>query len=114
MENITAEKLLIRDADIPWTDLGSGVKRKIISHDDRLMMVKVAFETGGVGSLHHHFHTQLSYVASGRFELTIGSYRRVLEAGDAYYVPPDMVHGALCLEKGELIDIFSPRRDDFL
>jgi quercetin dioxygenase-like cupin family protein len=32
-----------------------------MAYDDNLMMVKVAFEKGGIGALHSHFHTQMSY-----------------------------------------------------
>lgn len=109
-----APKRLISDNDIEWTDLGQGVKRKVMSHDGQLMLVKVAFEKGAVGELHHHFHTQLSYVASGAFELSIGSETKILQAGDVYYVPPHEIHGAVCLAPGILIDVFSPEREDFL
>lgn len=55
-----------------------------------------------------------TYVASGKFELTIGDEKRILEAGDGYYVAPDELHGCVCLEAGILIDTFSPMRADFL
>ncbi|MCE7064507.1 cupin domain-containing protein [Dyadobacter sp. CY326] len=104
----------IDDADIPWEELGGGLKRKIMAYDDNLMMVKVAFEKGGIGTLHSHFHTQMSYVESGKFEITIGEKKGILKGGDAYYIPPDVVHGALCLEAGLLVDIFNPMRADFV
>jgi quercetin dioxygenase-like cupin family protein len=104
----------INDSEIPWEDLGGGVKRKIMSYDDNVMMVKVAFETGGVGALHSHYHTQMSYVESGSFEMTIGEKKGILKTGDGYYIPPNVVHGALCLEAGVLIDVFTPMREDFV
>jgi quercetin dioxygenase-like cupin family protein len=64
--------------------------------------------------LHHHPHTQASYVSKGKFEISIGTEKSILKAGDVYFVPSGEVHGAICLEQGELIDVFSPRRDDFL
>jgi quercetin dioxygenase-like cupin family protein len=107
-------KQFINDADIPWEDLGAGLKRKIMAYDDNLMMVKVHFEEGGIGTLHSHFHTQMSYVESGAFEITIGDQRKALRKGDAYYIPPDVIHGALCVESGILVDIFTPFRADFV
>jgi quercetin dioxygenase-like cupin family protein len=107
-------KEFISDSEIDWEELGGGLKRKIMSYDDNLMMVKVAFEKGGVGTLHSHFHTQMSYVDSGAFEITIGDKTGVLKKGDAYYIPPNIVHGALCLEAGVLVDIFTPLREDFI
>ena len=107
-------KQFINDSEIPWDDLGSGLKRKIMSYDENLMMVKVSFEKGGIGSLHSHFHTQMSYVESGAFEITIGDKTEALKKGDAYYIPPDIIHGALCIEPGILVDIFTPLREDFV
>lgn len=108
------EQQFIDDSDIPWEDLGGGLKRKIMSYDENLMMVKVSFEKGGIGTLHHHFHTQMSYIDSGTFEITIGEKSRILKQGDAYYIPPNAVHGALCIESGVLVDIFTPLRSDFI
>ncbi len=102
------------ESDIAWEDLGSGVQRQLFGYDDKLMLVKVKFETGAIGSLHQHLHSQASYVESGVFELTIGDQKRTLKAGDGYYVPPHVLHGALCLQAGTLIDSFSPHREDFL
>ena len=44
----------------------------------------------------------------------MGDGKKVLKAGDGFYVPPNLEHGALCLEEGELIDVFSPIRADFM
>lgn len=107
-------KQFINDSDIPWEELGGGLKRKIMSYDDNLMMVKVAFETGGIGALHSHFHTQMSYVESGAFEITIGDKTGTLKKGDVYYIPPNIIHGALCTEAGILVDVFTPLREDFI
>jgi quercetin dioxygenase-like cupin family protein len=85
-----------------------------MGYDGQLMMVKVVFEEGAVGTMHEHYHSQATYVASGKFELTIGDEKRILEAGDGYYVAPDELHGCVCLEAGILIDTFSPMRADFL
>lgn len=85
-----------------------------MGYDGQLMMVKVVFEEGAVGTMHEHYHSQATYVASGKFELTIGEEKRILEAGDGYYVAPDVLHGCVCLEAGILIDTFSPMRADFL
>lgn len=36
------------------------------------------------------------------------------DAGDGYYVAPNLPHGCICLEPGILIDTFTPMREDFL
>lgn len=100
--------------DLLWEDAAPGIKRKIYGYTDKVMLVVVKFEKGAVGTLHQHPHTQVSYVESGEFELTIGEEKKVLKTGDGFYVPPDTIHGAVCIEPGVLIDIFSPHREDFL
>lgn len=105
---------LIEDKEIEWLDLGGGIRRKVMAYDNQMMVVKVAFEAGGIGAMHSHPHTQASYVASGKFDITIDGKTKTLKGGDVYFVPSDLVHGAVCLEAGELIDVFHPLREDFL
>jgi quercetin dioxygenase-like cupin family protein len=97
-----------------WQDVGSGVSRRILGYDEQLMLVCARFEKGGVGTLHHHPHRQVTYVASGRFEVEIDGTKKVLETGDSFFVAPDLVHGAVALEAGILVDVFTPAREDFL
>ncbi len=97
-----------------WTEVGPGIRRRLLGHHDKLMMVEIAFENGAVGAMHSHPHIQTSYVASGSFELTIGEETAVLKAGDSYMVPADVEHGCTALEQGTLIDVFTPEREDFL
>lgn len=100
--------------ELPWEDASAGIQRQVFGYDDRIMMVKVKFEEGAVGDLHHHHHTQVSYVESGVFEATIGGEKQLLKTGDGFFVPSDIIHGCVCLEPGVLIDVFSPHREDFL
>ena len=107
-------KVFIGNTEVPWEITGPGIRRKIMAWDERLMMVKVEFEKGAVGALHQHHHSQITHVGSGTFEVEIGGETRVLTAGDAFYVPSNVMHGAVCLEPGMLIDVFSPMREDFV
>jgi quercetin dioxygenase-like cupin family protein len=114
MGTTAAAKVFIDNAELPWQELGGGVKRKIMAYDDKLMLVKVAFETGGVGTVHQHVHTQITHVESGVFEIEIAGEKKILKAGDAFFIPTNVWHGAVCIEAGVLIDTFSPVREDFI
>ncbi|MBO9591764.1 MAG: cupin domain-containing protein [Niabella sp.] len=100
--------------ETPWQDAGPGAQRQVYGFGDNLMLVKVQFEKGAVGAVHTHPHSQASYVAGGAFEVTIGDQKKVVVAGDGFYVPPHIPHGCTCLEAGMLVDAFSPCREDFL
>jgi quercetin dioxygenase-like cupin family protein len=103
-----------RSADIPWSATNdAGVRRQILGHGPDLMLVRVEFEAGAV-ALHHHPHRQVSYVASGRFEVTVDDERTELGPGDCFFVAADRVHGVVAREAGTLIDVFTPAREDFL
>lgn len=43
------------------------------------MLVKVKFEKGAIGTPHKHYHTQTTYVASGKFEFTVGGEKKIVE-----------------------------------
>jgi quercetin dioxygenase-like cupin family protein len=114
MESLAKTKVFIENREINWEEVGPGVKRKIMAWDERLMVVKVQFEKGGVGTVHKHPHSQITHVERGIFEVEIADEKKVLTTGDAFYIPPNVLHGAVCLEEGVLIDVFSPMREDFV
>nr|WP_298894788.1 cupin domain-containing protein [uncultured Altererythrobacter sp.] len=104
----------VSDKAIEKKDLGGGIRRKILGYGPDLMIVKVWFDRGSIGEVHAHRHCQSSYVESGKFEVFVDGEKRVLSAGDCFYIAPHLDHGAVCIEPGVLIDTFSPAREDFL
>lgn len=106
--------MVVKQVDVALTDLGDGVSRKILASGGKMMTVEVRFEKGAIGSPHSHPHEQIGYVLKGRFEATVGDHTAIIEVGDTYYVPPDVVHGVVALEDGMLLDVFTPQREDFL
>ena len=67
------------EKELDWEKPAPGIRRQIMGYDGQLMMVKVEFEKGAVGSMHQHYHSQATYVASGKFELTIGDRKFFLQ-----------------------------------
>ena len=104
----------VTDESLNWETVAPGMKRKIMAYDNSLMLVKVAFEKGGVGTLHNHYHTQISYIAKGVFEVQVDGVKKIIKEGDVFFAAPNLMHGAVCLEEGLLIDVFSPMREDFI
>lgn len=114
MQRSEAEKVFIENDAVGWEAVGEGVRRKVMTWDDRIMLVKVEFQKGAVGAVHRHPHTQVSYVESGVFEVEMEGRKKVLKGGDTFLAPSGTLHGVVCLEGGVLIDVFSPLREDFL
>ncbi|MEZ9646372.1 cupin domain-containing protein [uncultured Vibrio sp.] len=106
--------MFVYNNDVQLEDLGDGISRKVLAHNDNMMAVEVHFEKGAIGAMHNHPHEQLTYVLSGAFEFTIGDETKIVKAGDTMYKEPSIEHGCVCLEAGVLIDNFTPMRKDFV
>ncbi len=102
------------DNTLPWTTVGQGVQRKIMTWDDTVMLVKVKFDADAVGAVHQHYHAQVTYIAAGSFEVEIDGTKKILNTGDVFYAAPNKWHGVVCKQSGMLIDFFSPYREDFI
>jgi quercetin dioxygenase-like cupin family protein len=114
MKTFGASKEFLLADEIEWEVVAQGVRRKIKGYDDKIMLVVVEFETGSEGSPHEHHHSQVTYVESGEFDFTIGEVTKKVKGGDSVYIPPHVMHGAICTKAGTLIDVFSPIREDFM
>lgn len=100
--------------DIEPVQAAEGVQRKVLAFGKELMCVENHFETGAVGALHSHPHTQVTCVVSGRFEFNIDGVKKEVGPGDTMIKQNAVEHGCVCLEKGLLLDIFTPMREDFV
>ncbi|MEM1387077.1 MAG: cupin domain-containing protein [Pseudomonadota bacterium] len=98
----------------PEMVVADGVRRQVLADHPEMMVVAFRFGEGMEGALHAHPHVQSTFVRSGRFQFSLDGETRVVEAGDSFVIPANTTHGCVCLSEGELIDCFTPRRDDFL
>jgi quercetin dioxygenase-like cupin family protein len=104
----------VLDAAVEWEQVADGVRRKVLAYGDDLMVVRVEFQQGAAGALHHHPHRQATYVARGSFEATVGGRTQILSEGDTFFAAADVPHGVIALSPGTLIDTFTPARKDFV
>ena len=111
---MTDQKFFAQPDESAWTTLGPGNTRRVLIHTPELMQVEFGFDKGAVGAPHSHPHIQVSYVAEGRFEVTIDGATEVVGQGGSFIVPSGLVHSVVALEKGRLIDVFTPMRQDFV
>ena len=114
MRNNHKDKPWVFQKDITGEQGAPGIIRKILAYCDSAMCVINEFETGACGPLHSHPHTQITYVAEGRFLFTIGDEEKEVSKGDSLCKQNGVKHGCVCLEKGVLVDFFTPMREDFI
>jgi quercetin dioxygenase-like cupin family protein len=111
---VTASPLFAQPGTSAWSEAAPGNRRRVLVHTAELMLVEFAFVAGAVGAAHARPHVQSSYVAEGRFEVTIDGTSEIIATGGSFIVPSGLVHGVRALEAGRLIDAFTPARLDFL
>ena len=93
---------------------GEGVRRKVLSYSDSLMICEITLEKGSVIAAHAHPHEQITYILSGKCRYTVGEETREVGAGDSVLIPGNVMHSIVILDTMKVIDVFTPAREDFL
>src|ERR1700691_3099049 len=90
-----------------------GLRRQVMSYSPAMMLVRHTMKKGWVGTRHSHPHEQMVYIVSGRirFEYPAGTFE--VGPGDCFLVPGSVEHQASALEDCEVLDIFTPMREDY-
>jgi len=91
-----------------------GLRRQIMSFSPSMMLVRHRMAKGWVGTRHAHPHEQMVYVVSGHITFEHPGGRFDARAGDSFLVPGNVEHQASAHEDSEVLDIFTPRRDDYM
>jgi quercetin dioxygenase-like cupin family protein len=92
----------------------AGLSRQVLTHNDTLMLVRHLMEKGWVGARHSHPHEQLVYVIQGHLRFINGDETFDVHAGDSFVVPGGVEHQASALEASEVLDVFTPSREDYM
>ena len=99
---------------VPVERPSEGIERQMVVGEG-LMICRFRFAPLLVTPEHSHPHEQMSIVVRGRVRFFVEGEERVASPGDVLHFPPGCWHGATMMEEEvELIDIFSPVREDFL
>lgn len=89
--------------------------RRIKKYDGHLMVVEVYMENQSISEPHVHPHEQMTYCLEGEFVFHIGEETKSMKPGDTVFMPPNILHNCeLKTQKGRLLDIFTPIREDFV
>jgi len=104
---------MFREIDqIEPVEIINGYKARFI-HTATMTMAFWEVAAGAAMPIHQHVNEQISQVLEGKFELTVGIERRVLEPGLVAIIPSNVPHGGIALTDCKLLDIFSPVREDY-
>ena len=93
--------------------IAAGVRIKVAS-GERLMVSFVEISEGADIPFHCHSNEQAGIVLEGEIEFTIGTETRILKPGQSYLIPANVLHGGKSTSKAQVLDVFSPPREDYL
>jgi quercetin dioxygenase-like cupin family protein len=98
----------------PRVSRAPGIDRVTLTYDTDTMMCWFYLEKGSKLEMHQHIQSQNGIVMKGRINFIKGDGEVLeLKAGDAYYFSPNDPHGSEILEDTELLECFTPSRDDY-
>lgn len=98
----------------PREQMIAGVQRRFVS-GERTTVAQIWLDKGALVPRHTHESEQVSYIVSGalRFTLDDGDVVTV-RAGEVLVIPSNMPHAAEALEDTYDLDLFAPRREDWI
>lgn len=91
-----------------------GVDFEVLAVGMESMVTKMLFKESDFAPFHKHPNEQSGYVISGRYKLMFDNGEHIITAGDSYSIPANMEHSMEIIEAGEIIDVFTPVRKDYL
>lgn len=91
-----------------------GVSLDSMAVGEKTIVTKMNYAEGNYASTHSHYHEQSGYVISGKYCLTVDGKSYELNSGDSYAIPGNVPHSFKVIEGGEVVDVFTPIREDYL
>jgi len=91
-----------------------GIDFEVLAVGKESMVTKMLFKDSDFAPLHKHPNEQNGYVIYGLYKLTIDTTEFIISNGDAYSIPANVEHSLEVIEAGEIVDVFTPIRIDYL
>ncbi|TDW48075.1 cupin domain [Flavobacterium sp. 270] len=91
-----------------------GVDFVVLSIGNDSMVTKMLYKITDSVPFHKHPNEQSGYVISGSYKLKFDEKEFLLKEGDTYSIPANIEHSIEILEAGEVVDVFTPIRQDYL
>jgi len=99
--------------NVPREELNPTLARQVI-HADNLTVARMYLRKGCVVPEHSHHNEQISMVEQGSAKFVLAGEERLMKAGDVVRIPPHVKHSVEAMEDCVALDLFSPRREDWI
>jgi quercetin dioxygenase-like cupin family protein len=90
-----------------------GIFRRTLVYNENIMLCHFFLKKKSEVPLHSHKEHQVGYVIKGKLRFKTNDHEFIAEGGDSYIFGSNEPHGASILEDSEVIDVFTPSREDY-
>jgi len=98
---------------MPAEQLNPQMTRRVV-HTENLTIARLEIAKDAVVPEHSHSNEQVATVERGALRFVIGGTDVILGAGQSLAIPSNVPHSVVALENTIVVDVFSPRRDDWI
>jgi quercetin dioxygenase-like cupin family protein len=109
-----ARPKLMQKSQNPWITICPGIKRQTVTNGKSMYQMRAHLDAGSQMPEHHHPHEQIVHILKGRMKLIVGGEAHELSVGDSYYLAGNVPHAVETIEDTDVLDTFSPPRDEYL
>ncbi|MCU0242481.1 MAG: cupin domain-containing protein [Vicinamibacteria bacterium] len=103
-----------KSTGVAFVPMLAGVERRTMVSGDKTLLAEFRLSRGHIIPRHAHPHEQTGYLVHGRLRFVVGTETFEAQQGDAWCVPGGIEHGVEVLEDSLAIEVFAPRRDEYL
>ena len=100
-------------AEVPVSFPEDGLTRQVLAWNKQMMLVRHLMKPGWQGNRHSHPHEQMVYIVRGHLRIICGDSVFEVSSGDSFIVPGGVEHQASAFVESEVLDIFTPFREDY-
>ena len=93
--------------------LNDKLSRQMISGENATVS-QLLLKKGAAVPRHSHMNEQYSWIISGALKFVFDDREILVRAGDVLVIPANLPHSAVALEDTVDVDIFAPRREDWI
>ena len=93
-------------------ELMPGYHGKMV-HGQQLTWAFWTVEQGAEVPEHQHPHEQIMHVIKGEFEFSLNNQTKIYTEGDIVLIPSNSPHSGKAITPCELMDVFSPVREEY-
>jgi quercetin dioxygenase-like cupin family protein len=104
---------VVRWADEPVEQLNDLIGRQMLNGDG-MTLARITLAAGAVVPDHHHENEQIATVVAGRLRFVVGEEEREVSAGESVLIQRNVPHRVEALVDSVVLDVFTPRREDWL